>query len=202
MPRTKKTLTAILAIITIGMLALSIDTNTHKTPTEQLKYTPSATVDRVKFRAFNITTKTIDFENLLTNNYPIQYQYEIDNRRYSFVSVNITYTVIDINNRTITRGKSYLNVAPFTRGTEVATISLPAWAEFTSNDVGYSIRANALIEGITTEDTYIPFKVINAEARTQLFILISAVCLITALILNGKQILTILCPLAKGNKTT
>ena len=90
MSKAKKTLSVILVIATVGMLALGLRSETPNAPTEHPRYVPSVTSDGVKFRAFNMSTGTITLENLLTNNHVVKYQYEIDNRRYSFVSVNVT----------------------------------------------------------------------------------------------------------------
>jgi len=201
MSKAKKTLSVILVVVMISMLALSIRSGTPSVSTEHLKYIPSVTNDRVKFRAFNISTGTITLETLLANNHVVQYQYEIDNRRYSYVSINVTYAVTTLDERPLTTGKSSMNVAPFTRGTTVITIRLPTWTNLIRNDEIYYVKANALVEGLSTADTYIPFKLIYTDARTQLFELVSMACLVAVLILNEKEMLRILSR-AKGNSVT
>ena len=198
MSKVKMTLSVILVIVMVGMLALRLRPETPSASTEHLRYIPSATIDRVKFRAFNMSTGIITLENLLANNHVVQYQYEIDNRRYSFVSVNVTYEVTDLDDRPLTSGKSSMKVAPFTRGTTVISIKIPTWTNLMKKDEAYYVRADALVEGLATEDTYLPFKVVYADAKTQLFTLISLACLVAVLILNGREMLRTLSR-AKGN---
>ncbi len=189
MSKAKKALTVILVIAIVSMIALGTLSKESLVSTEHLKYIPSGAIGNARFRAFNVSTTTITLGSLLTNTHTVQYQYEIDNRRYTYVSVNVTYVVTTLDDRILTTGKSSMSVAPFTRRTTVLTIKVPTWTNLMTSDEAYYVRANALIEGLSTADTYIPFRVIYSVAKTQLYTLLSVACLVAVLILNGREIL-------------
>ena len=189
MSRVRKVLSLILIIVMMSVIVLGTLSRESLVPIDHMRYIPSQTVENAKFRAFNVSTTTTTLGSLLTNTHTVQYQYEIDNRRYTYVSVNVTYVVTTLDDRVLTTGKSSISVAPFTRRTTVLTIKVPTWTNLMTNSEAYYVRANASIEGLQTDDTYVPFIVIYSDAKTQLYMLLSMTCLIALLILNGREIL-------------